>query len=95
MRVASAMLLIMIFIGTQVCNLLEDAMRLHLQPGLDMTCAPSCGLLICMLYLVVPQQFLHVIYWPPLHDCPFLSLHTSALLARFALRRALPKNLSS
>ena len=29
--------LIMIFIGTLFCNLLRDAMRLHLQPRLDMT----------------------------------------------------------
>ena len=41
----------MIFIGTLFCNLLEDAMRLHLQPRLDMTSVLLAALPICMLYL--------------------------------------------
>ena len=69
-------------------------MRLHLQPRLDMTSTTSS----CPTYLyALPRfatTFFHVICWPPLQGCLFLSLPTSSLLARFALLRVLVVNLS-
>ena len=78
-------------IGTLFCSLLEGSIS-----NLDFIWLPIllADLHICMLFFCLPQH-LHVVCWPPLHACLFLSLLTSSLIAHFTLLRVLVVNLSS
>ena len=57
----------MIFIGTLFCNLLEDAMRLHLQPRLDMTSVASSRLTYLHALPCLPT------FYMSLADLPYMA----------------------
>ena len=72
----------MIFIRTRLCNLLEEAIRLHLQPDFDMTTTVSSCLLLPHVLARFATTPSTCRCWLPLHNCLLLSLPTSPLLAR-------------
>ena len=76
-------------IGTRFYNVVEEEMRIHLQPRLDMTCATASSLPIWMLYLALLQHsymsYAGLLYMAvffclsPLPHCsPMLETHVSS-----------------